>query len=359
MVAAHQSPRLLRAVALSGGPDSLCAAALMPPGLALIVDHGLRPDSRAEAQWAADQARNLGHRAEILTWSHNTPPTTQAAYRAGRYALLARACQRHGVGQLWMGHQADDQGETVLLRLAKGSGLLGLSGMAHKSWIGNTRLVRPLLTTPKAQILDWLRARALDFVGDPSNQNTAYLRVQWRQYLDQNPGVRAKVLGLSQQVSGLRNASLTELKAIEVEVLEPGVLWLPDAIGGLSVAALHEILSGCARWVGGAAIPRVGALVDFVRANPTTAQQASAARALLWRRKDGYMMLPENRTWSGPQQANPQDRAHGKLRDRRDATQDGLWFPGDQARIGGLIVGDRPRFDHEFATKSISSPLGN
>lgn len=359
MVAQREPKPLLRAVALSGGPDSLCAAALMPPGRALIVDHGLRAGSRDEAQWAAQRAEELGHRAQILTWKHDQVPRTQAAYRAGRYALLAKACQDQGIGELWTGHQADDQGETVVLRLSKGSGLLGLSGMAYKSWIGNTRLVRPLLTTSKSQILTWLKDRDLDFVQDPSNQDMAYLRVQWRHFLDDQPRLNLKAQTLSKQVGGLRNANLRVLSEIQLEVEESGVVRLPLDLDHLCLAAKHELLTACARWVGGVAIPRVSSLIQFMAQNPSVGQQAAAARTLLWRRKDGFLMVPENRSWQGPQQADPYERAQPLLARRQKQRQNGLWFPGDQARQGGIIVGQGPRLDHVFATKSTLSPLGN
>ncbi|HZD25370.1 MAG TPA: tRNA lysidine(34) synthetase TilS, partial [Alphaproteobacteria bacterium] len=129
------------AVAVSGGADSL-ALALLADGwarrrggvaTALTVDHGLRPEAAAEARrvgrWLA--ARGIPHR--ILRWRGDKPATAvQAKARAARYALLADWCRRHGVLHLLTAHHRGDQAETVLMRLAHGSGVDGLAGMARQ-----------------------------------------------------------------------------------------------------------------------------------------------------------------------------------------------------------------------------------
>ena len=408
---------MTQAVALSGGPDSLCAAAHMPPGLALIVDHGLRPDSRREAERAADQARALGHQPKILTWDHERDqsrdqksnqrgdsekvfkidafkteasktkvPRTQAAYRAGRYALLAGACHRYGIDRLWTGHQGDDQAETLLLRMSMGSGLMGLSGMAQSTWLGNTRLYRPLLTKSKSDILRWLKDRGLSATYDPSNGDPAYPRVAWRGALTLRPEMRAHLSALSRDMGQIRNRVLQDIPQHEVRVHGPGILTLGGQICTLNRALLHELLAACVRWIGGRVFAPLDRVIDFVQTPPRSrAQIATGSTLISWRRDlQVFTLVPEVRedvqktlgatgdsalvsdqVHSDQVNSNLMDmdqmastsvdmdlvrRAASKIAKRQWETNAGLWLPGNQQKYGGLILGDRPRFDHEYAT---------
>lgn len=186
------APRI--AVAVSGGADSLALALLMVEwargrggdAVALTVDHRLRPGSTAEARqvhrWFA--ARGITH--HILTWDGERPGADlQAAARAARYRLLADWCGRRGVLHLALAHHRDDQAETLLLRLARGSGLDGLAAMApiHDGGgfaANGPRLLRPLLGLPKAMLEACLRAAGQGWVEDPSNASDAFARVRLR-----------------------------------------------------------------------------------------------------------------------------------------------------------------------------------
>lgn len=186
------APRL--AVAASGGADSMALALLMTEwarerggdAIALTVDHRLRPGSTAEARqvhrWFA--ARGITHR--ILTWDGERPGADlQAAARAARYRLLAGWCGRRGVLHLALAHHRDDQAETLLLRLARGSGLDGLAAMAPIQDGGGVaangpRLLRPLLGLSKAMLEDYLRAAGQGWIEDPSNASDAFARVRLR-----------------------------------------------------------------------------------------------------------------------------------------------------------------------------------
>lgn len=344
-----QRQPLKRAVALSGGPDSLLAAALMPPGLALIVDHGLRPGSRQEAEQAAAQATSLGHESKILTWQHGEVPKTQAAYRAGRYALLAQACQRAEIEELWTGHQEDDQTETLMLRLSKGSGLMGLSGMAKRTWLGNTRLFRPLLTVGKAKILEELELRGLEGIQDPSNHDPAYPRVIWRAYLLSKPELKRQLVDLAQRIGELRNLALSLASELPIQPCAPGHIFLDSSLKDLPFAAQYEVLAACVRWVGGKAFAPLEPMLRFLSSPQKSAAAATAGSTILtWRQAKGaYELRPEQRRPSDPD----------PMASREMETRQGLWLPGNQARYGGLIIGEAPRLDHEFATKNTPSPF--
>lgn len=176
-------PRL--AIAVSGGADSLALAILahawarrrQGDATALIVDHGLRAGVASEARrvrgWLADR----GIQARILAWLGAKPTgDIQAAARAARYALLAAWCARHGVLHLLVGHHRDDQAETLLLNLARGSGVDGLAAMPAVIATHGIRLLRPLLAVPKPNLLATLRALGQPWIEDPSNASPRFRR---------------------------------------------------------------------------------------------------------------------------------------------------------------------------------------
>jgi tRNA(Ile)-lysidine synthase len=177
------------AVAVSGGADSM-ALCLLADGwareregtvVALTVDHGLRPEAAAEAARVGSWLALRGIRHRILTWR---PPAglrnVQAAARAARYELLFGWCAAAGCLHLLTAHHREDQAETLLLRLARGSGLDGLAGMAPCRETAVCRLLRPLLPEPRARLLASLRQAGQGWIEDPSNRDHAYARVRLR-----------------------------------------------------------------------------------------------------------------------------------------------------------------------------------
>lgn len=184
------------AVATSGGADSLALAFLAARWAtrrggradALIVDHGLRPDAAAEA---GTVARWLAARAipcRILRWRGPKPGTgIQAAARTARYALLEEWCRARAVLDLLVAHTADDQAETVLLRLSHGTGPDGLAGMSALAERRGVRLVRPLLGTARAATRATLAAAGQRWIEDPSNEDPRFERVRLRRWLAAAP----------------------------------------------------------------------------------------------------------------------------------------------------------------------------
>lgn len=183
------------AVAFSGGSDSLALLNLVagwarrkrkPAPVALIVDHGLRAGSHSAARAAARAARALGVKAHILKASGARPERDiEAAAREMRYRLMGDWLAKHGRLALYVGHTRDDQAETLLLRLARGSGLDGLSAMKPlSSWpVAGYRdlvLVRPLLGFEKTALRDHLAAGGHDWLEDPMNRDPRFSRVRLR-----------------------------------------------------------------------------------------------------------------------------------------------------------------------------------
>ncbi|HUO54856.1 MAG TPA: tRNA lysidine(34) synthetase TilS [Rhodoblastus sp.] len=177
-------------LAVSGGPDSLALMRLARrwrasrAGVALhvaTVDHGLRRESAAEAEQVGRWARELGLGHEILVWRGAKPTAgVQEKAREARYALLFDHARALGAQAVATAHHADDQWETLLIRLARGSGIAGLSGMARDQKFASGRLIRPLLDLPKQALIDFCRHEGQEFFDDPANANPTFARARWR-----------------------------------------------------------------------------------------------------------------------------------------------------------------------------------
>ena len=178
------------AVAVSGGPDSvallLLAVAAFPGRVAAItVDHGLRAGAAAEAADVAAQCRARGIPHVTLDWIGDKPGANlQAAARNARYALMADWCAANRFALLLTAHHADDQAETLLMRLARGSGSGGLAGIRARRDLGHgVVLARPLLGVRRADLAAVVAADGWKPADDPSNRNPRYARTHARQLL--------------------------------------------------------------------------------------------------------------------------------------------------------------------------------
>lgn len=181
------------AVAVSGGADSMALAhLLMRWGYErtiqvhlLTVDHGLRKESKAETKTVAAEIASwpLQPLHQILTWTGRKPKTRlQEEARSARYRLLAQYCGTHKIRHLFLAHHADDQAETVLFRLAKGSGLDGLGGMAATAaYDKQLTLLRPCLNLTHNDLVSYCRSQKIGWVEDPSNGADRFARVRLRQ----------------------------------------------------------------------------------------------------------------------------------------------------------------------------------
>jgi tRNA(Ile)-lysidine synthase len=201
-------------LAVSGGPDSTALLVLAarwrtssdpPPRLvAVTVDHGLRPEAKREAQAVARLARSLGIEHRTLRWTGRKPKTgLQKAARQARYRLLAGAARKVGARHIVTAHTLDDQAETVLFRMARGSGVGGLSGMAWLAPVpvpegAGIMLFRPLLRVPKARLIATLRAAKIPYATDPSNRDPRFARPRLRALMPAlaREGLTAERLGL-------------------------------------------------------------------------------------------------------------------------------------------------------------------
>ncbi len=202
------------AVAVSGGGDSLALAILLAEWCsernitlhALTVDHGLRPESASEAKYVAKTLKPFGVSQKTLMWEGVKPKSRiQEAAREARYALMSNYCQKKKIKFLFVAHHGQDQIETILFRIAKGTGLDGLSGMRPITVLeNNLTLVRPLLPVSHQELCDTLKSRKINWIEDPSNENDKYARVRIRNVIDalENEGLNpARISSLSNRVA--------------------------------------------------------------------------------------------------------------------------------------------------------------
>jgi len=244
------------AVAVSGGADSMALALLAQSWgrvVALTVDHQLRPDSTQEAQkvagWMA--ARGIPH--HILTWDR--PRSDQAEARAARYRLLGDWCRQHHVLHLLVAHHQEDQAETLLLRLGRGSGVDGLAAMAPLSFTDDVQILRPLLSVPSANLRSYLRGKDQDWVEDPSNRADRFDRVRWRKIMAAEELSAERLALTAAQMGRARQALEAEQAALAADAItlhDAGFAWLdagklraaPEEIGLRTLAALIRCIGG-------------------------------------------------------------------------------------------------------------------
>jgi len=174
-------------LAVSGGPDSmamlLLAHAAMPGGFEVAsVDHGLRPEARQECALVETVCAARGIACTVLRVAV-APGNVQSAARGARYAALAEWAKARGLAALATAHHADDQAETLLLRLNRGSGVAGLAGVRESGEVAGARVIRPLLGWRHAELAQVVAYAGIDPVQDPSNADPHYDRVRMRQHL--------------------------------------------------------------------------------------------------------------------------------------------------------------------------------
>jgi len=232
-------PRL--GLAVSGGADSL-ALMLLAARYAdtpearrrfcvYSVDHGLRPEARDEVAFVMAEAEKLGMHARPLRWEGEKPSTgIQQAARKARYTLIAEAMDADEVPVLLTAHHRVDQAETVLMRLAHGSGIEGLRGMDYFSELGDLRVVRPLLGVDPDQLKAIVAAAGLTPVTDPSNTDLDYERVRWRQAMPLLASLGLDATRIARFAERMRDADRA-LEQLASRALAADVGVLPDGAG--------------------------------------------------------------------------------------------------------------------------------
>jgi len=252
-------------VAVSGGGDSLALLLMLhetpgcPALAAATVDHGLRAGSADEAAAVAAVCAGRGIPHDVLRWEdRDGTGNLQDRARDARRRLIAAWAGGRGIGAVALGHTLDDQAETFLLRLARGSGVDGLSAMAPTAAVAGIVWLRPLLGTRRAALRDWLRDRGIAWADDPSNEDRRFDRVRMRSALpvlaglgigpERLAGTAAAMMraraALESATADLASRALEEGTAGDV-TLDPGPLAdAPDEIRLRLLAAVLAWVSG-------------------------------------------------------------------------------------------------------------------
>jgi tRNA(Ile)-lysidine synthase len=247
------------AIAVSGGADSMALVLLAANWAtvrggrvtALVVDHGLRTESAAEAVLTIERLEQRGISARGLPLRDLVRgPALAERARVARYAVLNQACATAGILHLLLGHHAGDQAETVAMRALSRSGPAGLAGMAALTETAEIRLLRPLLSVPPGRLRATLRAAGVSWVEDPSNADPAALRARLRaQRADPDgdgPATRAALEAASrqgEQRQAAERAVATELAACAA-IHPEGYATLSGAVSPPALAALVRTIAG-------------------------------------------------------------------------------------------------------------------
>lgn len=284
------------ALAVSGGADSVALMLLVHSALGvmsdgaqitvLTVDHGLREASASEAEWVERRANALGFHHHTLVWEGEKPASAlQAEARRARYGLMTAYCRAANIPALATAHNSDDQAETLIMRLARGSGLDGLSAMEDISRRDGIDILRPLLTVSRRRIEAFLGAREQPWLDDPSNDDERYERVRTRRQLKslRSLGLSPAALALSARRLRRARSALEQVTAeflrANVSVHEAGFaeLALPALFAAhaeIALRALAQIIAA----VGGAGTPlrlsKIEAYYEMMRSAPRSATLA-------------------------------------------------------------------------------------
>lgn len=285
-------------VAVSGGGDSvataalLCDAGILDPARTAIAhfDHRLRVDDAAAQDRAAADALCRRYGFGLITGAWEAPRRGEAHARDARYRFLAEAARRHGASVVATGHTADDQAETVLMRMMRGAGLHGLRGMLPQSPLPardatTASLVRPLLCVSRAETRAYCRASGLAFSDDETNADTSLLRNRVRLEIipameRDAPGVRERLLAVAEE----SRDAVAALEAVAGAALRPSddghvhldravLRAMPDAVVPYAYRLAVARLLGDARELGrrhyarlaAAAHGRTGAEIELPR----------------------------------------------------------------------------------------------
>lgn len=257
-------------LAVSGGSDSMAMLHLMARAAphagwrirAVTVDHRLRSEAAEEAAFVARVCGGLGVPHDTLVWQDHpgTGNLMQIAARA-RYALMADWARGHGIGHIAVAHTADDQAETFLMGLSRGSGLEGLAGMRREWDEGGIRFHRPLLAASRDELRACLARNGQDWRDDPSNDNDRYTRVKARRVLKAlaplgitADRLNATIHNLHMALGVVQGATAEAFRRIGQE--GAGAIALDRAeFGRLGPELARRLLVAAIRWLSGADHP--------------------------------------------------------------------------------------------------------
>ncbi len=273
----HVDPNATYGVAVSGGSDSTALLLLAIEWAdrvgvkiaAATVDHGLRPEAADEAAEVGALCQSKGIPHETLKWDgHSDSGNLQSNARSGRYALLRQWAVLNGIPFVLLGHTQDDQAETLLMNLARGSGVDGLASIPNVV-PGDVTFLRPLLRVRREVLRDFLQKQGVAWVDDPSNDDPRFDRVKARQMMAHLSELGLTAERLAQTAAHMRLARLSltahavNFANDHVQADGPDLLLREDALMIGRSDTEGRVLSAAIQWIGGQVYrPRYKALVD-------------------------------------------------------------------------------------------------
>lgn len=269
-------------VAISGGGDSTALlhilAQCFEPGtvelMAATVDHGLRAESAQEAEGVASVAQSLGVSHDILRWQGwDGAGNLQDQARRARYQLLTDWAKSNDITMLALGHTADDQAETVLMRLSRAAGVTGLAGMPLRRTQYGVAIQRPMLDLTRLQLRDFLNRRGVGWIDDPSNEDLRFDRIKARKIMEvlEPLGVTAAALSkVAQNMNQAREALdwYSFLSARDMVAIDGGdVVFDSRKFRTLPDEICRRLLIRAISWISGAEYPpRQASMNDVLQA---------------------------------------------------------------------------------------------
>lgn len=300
-------------VMVSGGGDSMALLHLMHRAGALrgwrieaiTVDHGLRPEAAAEAAMVAGFCAGLAVPHQTSLWLHGEiAGNLMDQARRARLRLVTEWSEARGIAHVVMGHTADDQAETFLMGLARQSGLDGLSGMRAAWQDSGITWLRPLLDIPREVLRQYLRAQAVAWVEDPTNDDDSFTRVKARRALAalRPLGITAaKLAAVSDNLGMARSALVSQVHhAAQAADTTAGMVGL-DRAGFLALPfeIQRRLLIGALRWIGGADYPPRESALSGLQAAILMRKGASLAGCRMRCSMDHFRLFREPRAVAG------------------------------------------------------------
>lgn len=295
------------AISLSGGCDSTALVFLVNEILkqthwqlfCITIDHRLREDSTKEANQVSELMKQYGINHIIISWNGEKPKSNiQEKARIARYKLLTDFCNDNNIDYLLTAHQKNDQAENFIIRSEHGSGLYGLSGIPKVTEFNQTKIIRPLLEFSREELQDFLIAKNIAWIEDPSNENEKFARVRARKFLNERPELIDKLAYISKNLNNAKESieyllkrSIDELVEINqdasIDLL--GFNQLPQEIKFRMLAQILQIIGKESKMARGERIER---LIDKL-ATGQEFKAATLAKCLIRRKNNHIIISPE------------------------------------------------------------------
>ena len=296
------------AVGVSGGVDSVCLLYwlhnIKMDVVCLHVNHRLRPEADTETEYVKSVCEKLNIPVHIFYWNDNKPESgLEAAARQARYKMMTDFCHENGIEYLLTAHQSDDQIETFLMNLSRGSGLFGLSGMMAESERDGIKILRPLLNVPRSEIKQYCEDNNIKYFVDSMNTDEHYTRVKIRQnrhLLDEKLGISdARILLAVQNLGRTRQWMEKYLDSrIEMVIRSWGALFLDSFLFDEAEEIRLKLLGLLIQKIGGDDyIPRLNSLQNALSKLHSDCK-FTLGHCTLRRLNDRILIVPEGKRTS-------------------------------------------------------------